>query len=161
MNLLRDPLWQFVGVVIAIFAAAIPIVASTKRRKVTKRNEEQATPSERNPQVPRPATDNARHKKRKPDGVLAANISSDFLNQFPSAIGTLASHLDRPYTPENFGSSDWLSVFRRLILEGYFSPTDGTRPSRITLETPVRPGPKLVPWLEGSAAMKRRILGLD
>jgi hypothetical protein len=163
LNLLRDPVWQFVGVAIAVVAAAVPIVlAITRRRRSMTPGEEQAALRERYAPSHGPGGGtHSRHKGRRRDGILFANISSDFLNRFPLPVGILVAHLDRLYTPENFGSSDWQSVFRRVAAEGYFVTADGTRSSRITLETPVGPGPKMSHWLSLAASIKREVLGLD
>jgi hypothetical protein len=102
-----------------------------------------------------------RHKKRKSDGILIANISLDFLNQFPVSIRILARHVNQIYTPENFGSADWLDVFKRLANEGYFIPTPETPIDKISLATVVNPGPKLYSHLESTKMLRRSIMGLD
>lgn len=163
MDALRDPVWQFVGVLVTLVAAAIPaFVWVMRRRRPPTHAEQQAALRDVYSRYPGPAMpDRGKHKKRKSDGILVANISSDFLNQFPVPVGALAAHVDRTYTPENFGSSDWLSVFRRIAAEGYLVVVDGTAACRLMLATPVNPGPKMTAWLSSSAARKRSIMGLD
>ena len=163
MDLLRDQIWQFVGVIVAILTAAVPAgLWLFRRRKVERKQTQQEyviaeLKRHRIGSVP----DYGKHKKRKKDGILLANISSDFLNQFPVPIGVLAAHLDRIYTPENFGASDWLTVFRRLTLEEYFVSADGSSPRRLKIETPLNSGPQMESWLTASASAKRSIAGLD
>jgi len=107
-GLLRDPVWQFVGAAITLVALILTLLHGRRTRK-----QEQATKAS----VGSFRVDRGygRHKLRKNDGILYANISSDFFGQFPAPIATLAKHLDRLYTPENFGHSDWLEVFKRMI----------------------------------------------
>lgn len=163
MDLLRDSMWQFVGVVVAVItavASGIVWLLSRRRSRGRSRNEEVIAELKRH-LLDGASPGFARHKKRKNDGILLANISSDFLNQFPVPVAVMAAHLDRLYTPENFGEPDWLGVFRRLTMERYFTPVRERSPKRITVESLLNPGPLLESWLRPSAAAKRRIAGLD
>jgi hypothetical protein len=106
----------------------------------------------------RPTTKN---KKRQDDGILLANVAFDFLNQFPLPVAVLAEHVDRIYTPENFGASDWLTVFRRLTEDGCFTPVRERSARRIGLESLLNPGPKLASLLQIAIHTKRGVAGLD
>lgn len=166
LQVARDPIWQFIGAFIGAIALIIGIIESRKR---------QARPHASQKRLPSdsklssdnnlPGVDIARtyyrHKKRKPDGILFANISSDFLNQFPVSIEALQNHVDRIYTPENFGEISWLAVFKRLIKEDYLKPLGGTFLHNITLRRLVNPGPKLDHWLRDTMKVRREILGLE
>jgi len=164
MEVLRDPIWQFVGVVVAILAVGVPGLAWLLRRRSAaasrRRNEEII--SQMKQHLPTGTLSSFRkHKKRKEDGVLLANLSLDFLNQFPLPVAVLAAHLDRVYTPENFGGSDWLTVFRRLTAEGFFETVDGRSPRRITVESLLNPGQKFQSWLRSASQLKREVAGLE
>ncbi len=156
MDILRDPLWQFVGVVIALVTILIPIIQSYRKRKA-----QRSASVDLHALLSVSARGYEKHKKRKSDGILVANISSDFLNQFPVKIGVLAKHLDSTYTPENFGHSNWLDVFKRLIKEEYFLPTKKVPMKRISFETEVNPGLKLEPHFESTRKLRRSIQGLE
>jgi hypothetical protein len=153
-GLLRDPVWQFVGSAIALVALIWTLLQRRRTRK-----QEQATKAS----VGSFSVDRGygRHKIRKDDGILHANISSDFFGQFPAPIAALAKHLDRIYTPENFGHSDWLEVFKRMIKEEYFIPEPQCSLRRVTYNTQVNAGPRLQPYLRQTAQMRKRIMGLD
>ena len=128
MDILRDPVWQFVGVFIAALSTGGSIILWMIRRN-RDRNAicEDEIIGRLKEYIPQGnATYFGKHKKRKSDGILLANLSSDFLNQFPIPVAVLAAHLDCLYTPENFGASDWLSVFRRLSIEGYLFQLKGS-----------------------------------
>jgi hypothetical protein len=164
MEALRDPIWQFVGVVVAVLALGVPgLVWLLRRRSAAasrQRNEEIINQMKQH--WPAGTQFNSgKHKKRKKDGILLANLSSDFLNQFPLPVAVLAAHLDWLYTPENFGGPDWLTVFRRLTAEGYFETADGRSPRRITIESLLNPGHKSQSWFRDASQLKRRIAGLD
>jgi hypothetical protein len=162
VNVLRDPIWQFVGVVVALGIAAVSVVPwrRRKRHQDAQRQAEVAA-ALRAHQNELPAQPGyGKHKKRKDDGNLFANISLDFLNQLPQPLGVLAAHLDRTYTPENFGAQDWLSVFQRLIGEGFFRPI-ANQPRRLTLLTQLEPGPALEKWTRLAASLRRSIHGLN
>lgn len=160
MEFLRDPIWQFVGAAIAGVTCLMSAAAYLwNRRKETNRKSVAAPVRMLVPSIgsnPYP-----KHKKRKDDRIILANLSSDFFNQFPVTVEELSMHVDRIYTPENFGASDWLSVFKRLASEGFFVAANDVRPNRITKRTELRPGEKLEPWLQGTARMKSEILGLQ
>jgi hypothetical protein len=163
MDALRDPIWQFVGVVVAVLAAGGPgLVWLFRRRARADASRDAEIIAQLKAHVGSGFSgSNTKHKKRKSDGILIANLSSDFLNQFPMPVAVLAAHLDHIYTPENFGASDWLGVFRRFTSEGYFEPTDGRSPGRITVESTLNPGPKMQHWLKMSAQSNRSIAGLE
>jgi hypothetical protein len=164
MEALRDPIWQFVGVVVAILALGVAGVAWLLRRRpaAASRGRNEEIINQMKQHLPTGTLSNSgKHKKRKEDGILLANLSLDFLNQFPLPVAVLAAHLDRIYTPENFGGSDWLTVFRRLTGEGFFETADGRSPRRIGVESLLNPGQKFQSWLRSASQMKRRIAGLD
>ncbi len=160
MGVLRDPIWQFLGVVAAVVMALVPLLLQRIRRRRSGAGSRVAAARQGGVAVARDSGP-GKHKKRKADGILFANVSSDFLNQFPIAVRVLAAHLDRLYTPENFGGSNWLLVFCRLAAEGYFQPADGKSPKRLKLDSFVNPGPRLESWLRDSARAKRSIAGWD
>lgn len=163
MDILRDPVWQFVGVLIAALSAGgsaiLWMIQKNQKGKVSSEDEIIERLKQHMPLGN--ISPSGKHKKRKDDGILLANLSSDFLNQFPVRMGVLAAQLDCLYTPENFGSSDWLGVFRRLSSEGYFVPVGGQSPERITVESQLDAGPKMQTWIRLSIESKRRIAGLD
>ena len=164
MEALRDPIWQFVGVVVAVLAVGVPgLVWLLRRRSAAasrQRNEEIINQMKHH--LPAGTLSNyGKHKKRKEDGILLADLSLDFLNQFPLPVAVLAAHLNCIYTPENFGGSDWLTVFRRLTAAGYFETADGRSPRRITIESLLNPGHKFQSWLRSASQLKRSIAGLD
>ena len=149
LRIVRDPVWQFIGVVLAALGLAVPLIWRSLRSPA--KQEQSWTPA--------PIVSHSRHKRRRADGVLVANISSDFLNQFPVRVGDLAAHVDCLYTPENFGASDWLAVFQRLVQEGYLTPVKPVR--RLGLDTLVSHGPQIQSHLEITRRNRREIEGLD
>jgi hypothetical protein len=163
MDILRDPIWQSIGVFVALLTGLVPAVAWYIRRlsATSEKSQHDAIIAELKRHQAQRVGFNAKHKKRKTDGILLANISSDFLNQFPIPMGVMAVHLDLLYTPENFGAPDWIVVFRRLAMEGCFVPVDGSSPKRLKIDTLVNPGPKLEHWLQDAAELKSRIAGLS
>jgi hypothetical protein len=165
MDFLRDPIWQFIGVVVAIAAIAIPYIQLRRKRKKEDHSHrtKEGPPSVNSLQTEKVISTQyySKHKGRKPDGILVANISSDFLNQFPASIEVRGKHLDRIYTPENFGASNWLDVFRRFTKEEYFTTTKKISLKRMSYDTLLNPGPKLYPHLEGAKRIRRSIIGVD
>ena len=160
---LRDPIWQFIGVVVAVLIGGVPgVLWLMRRRRATAVSRHEEIIAELKKHLPTGGLPGvAKHKKRKSDGILLANLSSDFVNQFPVPVGILAAHLDQFYTPENFGASDWLTVFRRLTEENYFQPLHERSARRIGLESKLNPGPKLEKWLRASIERKRDVAGLN
>jgi hypothetical protein len=152
-----------IGVVVALLTAFVPLAFwfIRRRRPAIDRSQQEASIEELKKHAGAIRSSYGKHKKRKKDGILVANISSDFLNQFPVPVGVMAAHLDAIYTPENFGAGDWISIFRRLTAEGYFVTADGSSPKRMKMNTPLNSGPKLESRLKSSAAVKRSIAGLD
>lgn len=163
MEFLRDPIWQFIGVVLTALVALPPVVIWLRRKRnaaaTRERDAEIIAHLSKNQMTSRRGYE--KHKKRKGDGILLGNLSSDFLNQFPVPLGVLAAHLDRIYTPENFGATDWVTVFRRLAAEGYFVAADGSLPEKLQIDTGLDSGPKLGGWLKMAAQTRRSIQGLD
>jgi len=123
LDLLRDPVWQFIGVVLALATCCVPIIWKKIRMRTTYRidNKKDMIPNSHGLiSIDASAKYYPKHKKLKSDGILLGNISSDYLNQFPVSIKEMAAHLDMIYTPENFGGKNWLDVFKRFIKDGYF-----------------------------------------
>lgn len=162
MEYIRDPAWQFVGVIITLISMICSAIAwHLGQRKLSRKTEAELIQKLKARMHVVSVGSAGKHKKRKDDGVLLGNLSSDFFNQFPLPIAVLAAHLDRIYTPENFGASDWLVVFKRLCNEGFFVPANTGSPKRLRLESEINTGPKFQKWHETVAKMKRSIQGLE
>jgi hypothetical protein len=161
MSILRDPVWQFVGVLIAVLTVLIPVIVKSLKRRSSESRAHHPTDSVIGPSGGGGSRRYEKHKKRKPDGILLGNISSDFFNQFPASVQDMVNNLDSLYTPENFGGSDWLSVFRRFTKEDYFVSADGKSVRRIGYQSMLNPGPKLDSWLRDTGRVRRQILGIE
>jgi len=164
MNILRDPIWQFVGVIVTILIAIVPVIIwRLRHKKAEALTHQQQIIAELKAHIDRGhhSIRHQKHKKRQGDGLLLGNLSFDFFNQFPVPIGVLAAHLDQIYTPENFGADNWLAVFRRLASEGYFESADGSSWKRVRLNTPLILGGKMEHWVKIAADIKRTVAGLE
>lgn len=107
MEYIRDPAWQFVGVIITLISMICSAISwHLGQRKLSRKTEAEIIQKLKSRMYTVSVSSAGKHKKRKDDGVLLSNLSSDFFNQFPLTVAVLSAHLDRIYTPENFGASD-------------------------------------------------------